>query len=140
MFGRSGRQRPSGASGSSADQMLLDLVNGLRGVEERVEALERSFEALGTVTEPDEDSLMETRLHVARLSAELSRLTVELRGKIVELGNQTGVVFDDDLSSPELAGDESFEDLSADSPARARGVQSPSDAASRRTSGWQPAD
>ena len=49
MFGRSGRQRPSGASGSSADQMLLDLVNGLRGVEERVEALERSFEALGTV-------------------------------------------------------------------------------------------
>jgi len=40
-----------------------------------------------------------------------------------------------------LAGDESFEDLSADSPARARGVPSPSEtAATRRTSGWQPAD
>ena len=130
MFGRSGRQRPPGASGSGADQMLLDLVNGLRGVEERVEALERRFEALGTATEPDEDSLMETRLHVARLSAELSRLTVELRGKIIELGNQTGVVFDDDASSPELAGDESFEDLTADSPARAPTVS--------RSSGWQP--
>ena len=78
----------------------------------------------------DEDSLMETRLHVARLSAELSRLTVELRGKIVELSNQTGVVFDDDTSSPELAGDESFEDLTADSPARAPTVS--------RSSGWQP--
>ena len=110
--------------------MLLDLVNGLRGVEERVEALERRFEALGTATEPDEDSLMEIRLHVARLSAELSRLTVELRGKIVELGNRTGVVFDNDASSPELAGDESFEDLTVDSPARAPTV--------RRSSGWQP--
>ena len=130
MFGRSGRQRPPGASGSGDDQMLLDLVNGLRGVEERVEALERRFEALGTAAEPDEDSLMETRLHGARLSAELSRLTVELRGKIVELGNRTGVVFDDDASSPELAGDEAFEDLTADSPARARTVS--------RSSGWQP--
>ena len=130
MFGQSGRQRPPGASGSGADQMLLDLVNGLRGVEERIEGLERRFEVLGTAAEPDEDSLMETRLHVARLSAELSRLTVELRGKIVELGNRTGVVFDDDTSSPELAGDESFEDLTADSPARAPTVS--------RSSGWQP--
>ena len=130
MFGRSGRQRPPGASGSGDDQMLLDLVNGLRGVEERIEALERRFDALGTAAEPDEDSLMETRLHVARLSAELSRLTVELRGKIVELGNRTGVVFNDDASSPELAGDESFDDLTADSPARASTVS--------RSSGWQP--
>ena len=130
MFGRSGRQRPPGASGSGTDQMLLDLVNGLREVEERVEALERRFVALGTAPEPDEDSLMETRLHVARMSAELSRLTVELRGKIVELGNQTGAVFDDDASSPELADDESFEDLTADSPARAPTVS--------RSSGWQP--
>ena len=68
MFGQSGRQRPPGASGSGADQMLLDLVNGLRGVEERIEGLERRFEVLGTAAEPDEDSLMETRLHVARLS------------------------------------------------------------------------
>ena len=130
MFGRSGRQRPPGASRSGTDQTLLDLVNGLRGVEERVEALERRFGALGTAPEPDDDSLMEIRLHVARLSAELSRLTVELRGKIVELGNRTGVVFDNDASSPELAGDESFEDLTADSPARAPTVS--------RSSGWQP--
>lgn len=130
MFGRSGRQRTPGASHVNADQVLLDLVNGLRDVKERVEALERRFEALGTATEPYEDAFMETRLHVARLSAELSRLTVELRGNVAELGNRTGVVLDEDATSPELAGDESFEDLTADSPARAPTV--------RRSSGWQP--
>ena len=130
MLGRSHRQRATGDSSASADQALLDLVNGLREVNERVETLERRFEALGTAAEPDEDALMETRLHVARLSAELSRLTVELRGKVSELGNRTGVVFDDNAASPELVGDESFEDLTADSPARAP--------VPRRSGGWQP--
>ena len=132
MFGRPGRQHTPGTLGADGNQVLLDLVNGLRGVEERVEALERRFKALGTAIDPNEDSAMETRLHVARLSAELSRLTVELRGKIAELGNRTGLVFDDDISSPELAGDESFKDLTADSPARG--------ANTRRSSGWQPSD
>ena len=130
MFERLGRQRTTGPSDTSRDQALLDLVNGLRAIDDRVEAIERRFETLGTMPEPDEDALMETRLHVARLSAELSRLTVELRGKLAELGHLTGVVFDDEESSPELAGDESFEDLIADSPARAPTV--------RRSSGWQP--
>ena len=132
MFGWSSRQHTPGALGADSNQVLLDLVNGVRGVEERVETLERRLEALGTATDPQEDSAMETRLHVARLSAELSRLTVELRGKIAELGNRTGVVFDDSTFSPELAGDESFEDLTADSPARAP--------TARRSSGWQPSD
>ena len=130
MFGRSGRQRTGRVSDDGPNQALLDLINGLRGIDERVEALERHFQNLGTAAEPDEDGLMETRLHLARLAAELSRLTVELRGKIAELGNRTGVVFDDEVASPELAGDESFEDLSADSPARAP--------TAGRSSGWQP--
>lgn len=130
MFSRLSREDALRASRTSTNQALLDLLNGLRSVEERVEALEQRFETLGTAAELDDDSLMETRLHVARQSAELSRLTVELRGKIVELGNKTGVVFEDDTSSPELAGDESFEDLTADSPARATTIP--------RSGGWQP--
>ena len=64
-------------------QVLLDLVNGIRDLEERVSSLEQSFNVLGTTTSSaDEDAILETQLHVARLSAELSRLTVELRGKI----------------------------------------------------------
>lgn len=130
MFGRLGRQGTPGTLGANSDQVLLDLVNGLREVNERVQALDRRFEALGTAAEPDEDALMETQLHVARLSAELSRLTVELRGEIAELGNRTRLVVNDDGASPKLAGDESFEDLTADSPARAPTTP--------RSSGWQP--
>ena len=113
-----------------SDQVLLDLVNGMRDLDERVEGLERRFDALGTAAEPHEDVLMETQLHVARLSAEVSRLTVELRGNIAELSSRAGVALADRDTSPELAGDESFEDLSADSPARAPMPY--------RSSGWQP--
>jgi hypothetical protein len=102
----------------------------MRDLEERVGRLERRFDALGTAAEPHEDILMETQLHVARLSAEVSRLTVELRGNIAELSSRAGMVSDKKDISPELAGDESFEDLSADSPARAP--------TPHRSSGWQP--
>ena len=110
-------------------QIFLDLVNGLRNIEERLELLERRFDALGTAAEPDEEALIETQLHVARLSAELSRLTVELRGKMSQLGNETKIELDH-KDSPDLTGDESFVDLSADSPARA--------STDKRNSGWQP--
>ena len=116
--------------GREPNQALLDLVNGVRDLEERVERLERRFDALGTAAEPHEDVIMETQLHVARLSAEVSRLTVEIRGNIAELSSRTGLAFEENTASPELAGDESFEDLSADSPARAP--------APYRSSGWQP--
>jgi hypothetical protein len=114
------------------DQLLLDMVNGLRDLDDRVGSLEHRFDSLGdSVSGSDEDALMELRLHAARLSAELSRVTVELRGRIAQLGTQTGLTFDDGPVTPPLTGDEAFEDLTADSPARAPG--------SRRTSGWQPA-
>ena len=140
------------ANGPSADQTLLDLVNGLRELTERVDVLEHHFDALGTTaaTGPDGEDVMDLRLHVARLAAEVSRVTVGLEARIAEVAGQAGVAMTDDpvsanpataaIPTPALAGDESFEDLSADSPARARGVQSPSDATTRRTSGWQPAD
>ena len=142
------------ANGPGADQTLLDLVNGLRGLAERVGALEHRFDALGTTAavDPDGEDVMDLRLHVARLSAEVSRITVGLEARIAEVASQAGVTMIGDpvsatvptsgraLPTPALAGDESFEDLSADSPARARPSTPGSTAATRRTSGWQPAD
>jgi hypothetical protein len=112
------------------DQLLLDLVNGLRELDERVATLERRFDALGESASGDgEDAVMELRLHMARLSAELTRSTVEMKGQIAELAGRSG---DDLPASPALASDEAFEDLTVDSPARAPNR--------RRTSGWQPTD
>ncbi len=142
------------ANGPGADQTLLDLVNGLRELAERVGALEHRFDALGTTAavDPDGEDVMDLRLHVARLSAEVSRVTVGLEARIAEVASQAGVAIAGDpvsatdptgskaLPTPALAGDESFEDLSADSPARARPRTTGSTTATRRTSGWQPDD
>ena len=102
-----------------ANQVLLDLVNGIRNLEERVSTLEQNFDVLGTgASSADEDAILETQLHVARLSAELSRLTIELRGKISVLGTNAGMEFEEEVMSPALDGDAAFNDLAADSPVR----------------------
>ena len=128
---RNKRRQPAGPDPSNdPDQLLLDLVNNLRELDDRITKLERSFEALGeSAAGDDEEAVMELRLHTARLSAELSRTTVELRGRIAELAGRSG---EELAPTPQLAGDENFEDLTLDSPARAP--------TRPKTSGWQPAD
>ena len=134
---------------SAPDQTLLDLVNGLRDLTERVSTMERQFDMLGNpvaeTTGHDDDGVMDLRLQVARLSAELSRVAVEINARIAEVAGSAGVALSDDsvtpVPTPDLAADESFVDLTADSPARARTGTPPADEAesSRRSSGWQPA-
>ena len=143
------------ANRPDSDQTLLDLVNGMRELTERIGVLEHRFDALGTraAVDPDSEDVMELRLHVARLSAEVSRVTVGLEARIAEVATNVGVALVGDpvlatipptglrISTPVLAGDETFEDLSADSPARARGAQSSFNVAQTgRTSGWQPVE
>ena len=107
------------------------MVNGIRDLEERVSSLEQNFNVLGTTTSSaDEDAILETQLHVARLSAELSRLTVELRGKISVLSSDAGMDFEEETMSPSLDGDEAFSDLASDSPVRKQN--------NKKTGGWQP--
>jgi hypothetical protein len=134
---------------SAPDQTLLDLVNGLRDLTKRVSTMERQFDVLGNpaagTTGHDDDGIMDLRLQIARLSAELSRVAVEINARIAEVAGSAGVALSDDsvtpVPTPDLAADESFVDLTADSPARARTGTPPADEAesSRRTSGWQPA-
>ena len=113
------------------NQVLLDLVNGIRNLEDRVSVLEQNFNVLGnTASSADEDAILETQLHVARLSAELSRLTIELRGKISVLSVNAGMEFEEESMSPTLDGDEAFNDLAADSPVRKQN--------DKKTGGWQP--
>jgi len=131
---------------SAPEQTLLDLVNGLRDLTDRVDTVERRFDSVGDTPAGDDntDEVMDLRLQVARLSAELSRVAVELNARIAEVAGSTGITPSEDtispIPTPDLAGDESFGDLTADSPARARsGAPAGSSPGSgRRTSGWQP--
>jgi len=119
-----------------ADQILLDLANGLRDLDERISLLEHKFDAFGSeADEGDEETLMDLRVHTARLSGEITRVSVELKGQIADLASRFEPI-DATHISPDLASDESFKDLSADSPVRAEDSFS----TGRRLDGWQPAD
>ena len=119
-----------------ADQILLDLANGLRDLDERISLLEHKFDAFGSeADEGDEETLMDLRVHTARLSGEITRVSVELKGQIADLASRFEPI-DATHISPDLASDESFKDLSADSPVRAEDSSS----TGRRLDGWQPAD
>ena len=129
------------ANSPSTDQTLLDMVNDLREVSERVASLEHRFDALGTAAaDPDGDDVMDLRIGLARLSAEISRVAVELNARIAEVAGSAGIALTSEPVTPKLAGDESFADLSADSPARARTGAPTGKSTTRRSSGWQPAD
>jgi len=119
-----------------ADQILLDLANGLRDLDERISLLEHKFDAFGSeADEGDEETLMDLRVHTARLSGEITRVSVELKGQIADLASRFEPI-DATHISPDLASDESFKDLSADSPVRAED----SSPTGRRLDGWQPTD
>ena len=72
------RRSRTRAEPPATDQTLLDMVNAIRDLTERVDVVEHDSRSLGTATVDDQASdVMDLRLQVARLSAELSRVTVE---------------------------------------------------------------
>ena len=72
------RRSRTRAEPPATDQTLLDMVNAIRDLTERVDAVEHDSRSLGTATVDDQASdVMDLRLQVARLSAERSRVTVD---------------------------------------------------------------
>ena len=65
-------------------------------INDRLTRLEDRFEAnlRDTMSQPDQQDLLELRLHSARLAAELSRVAIELRAEINELAQTRGEVID----------------------------------------------
>ena len=110
---------------------------------DRLTRLEDRFEASlrDSMSQPDQQDLLELRLHSARLAAELSRVAIELRAEINELAQSRGEVIDltaiDELDSsthPSVGGlpHRRVDDLVAD-------VREPAPRPrTRRTSGWKP--
>ncbi len=65
-------------------------------INDRLTRLEDRFEAnlRDTMSQPDQQDLLELRLHSARVAAELSRVAIELRAEINELAQTRGEVID----------------------------------------------
>lgn len=100
---RTDRQRRAGSSlaaraaaGSGLalrdEKILVMLAMQSQQINDRLTRLEERFEASlrDSMAQPDQQDLLELRLHSARLAAELSRVTIELRAEINELANARG--------------------------------------------------
>jgi hypothetical protein len=142
-----GAPGPASRSLSLRDEkILLTLVVQTQQLNDRLTRLEDRVEASvrESLSQPDQRDLLELRLHSARLAAELSRVTVELRAEIHELAKGTAAGFDDTRGEVDDTGaepfaapaepDEQFIDLRETS-REASGVP----ASTRRSSGWRPA-
>jgi hypothetical protein len=66
---------------STTDDLLFGLIRQTKQLNERLARLEERFEASvkASLSQADSNDLIELRLHSARLAAELSGVTVELR-------------------------------------------------------------
>ena len=131
------------------EKILLMLAMQTQQINDRLTRLEDRFEAnlRDTMSQPDQQDLLELRLHSARVAAELSRVAIELRAEINELAQTRGEVIDltalDDLGLTDR--DDSPAHPSAGGLAYRRVDDLVADAREpvlrmrpRRTSGWKP--
>ena len=72
---------------TNAEDLVFGLLRQTQQLNDRLSRLEERFEAnlKASLTQADSNDLIELRLHSARLAAELSRVTVELRAEIDDL-------------------------------------------------------
>ena len=123
---------------TTTDDLLFGLIRQTQQLNERLSRLEERFEASvkASLSQADSNDVIELRLHSARLAAELSRVTVELRSEIDELARSRT----HDRSQRSI---ERFAELAPD---LARSPSSPpppdvidlSERRARQTTGWQP--
>ena len=122
---------------TTTDDLLFGLIRQTQQLNERLSRLEERFEASvkASLSQADSNDVIELRLHSARLAAELSRVTVELRSEIDELAR----------SRAHDRGQRSIERLAGPSDlARPPAAPPPPDVIdlserrARQTTGWQP--
>jgi hypothetical protein len=112
------------------ERIILLLFAQFQQLNERLSRLETRLDAelAEAFAHPDQEDILELRMHSARLAAELSRVTVELRSEIAELAGSMGATPPKHSRTPTLDTDE-HEVIDLTVGARER----------RRSSGWRPA-
>jgi hypothetical protein len=83
-----------------AERVLLALAVHSQQLGDRLDRLEARLDEIGEIDPhldaPTHDDLLEVRLHGARVSAEVSRLSVELQGRIDDLAAKLPAVIAED--------------------------------------------
>jgi hypothetical protein len=123
---------------TTTDDLLFGLIRQTQQLNERLSRLEERFEASvkASLSQADSNDVIELRLHSARLAAELSRVTVELRSEIDELARSRS--HDRGQRLIERLSDAASDHARAPSPAAPPDVIDLSERRARQTTGWQP--
>jgi hypothetical protein len=127
---------------STTEDLVFGLLRQTQQLNDRLSRLEERFEASvkAALSQADSNDLIELRLHSARLAAELSRVTVELRAEIDEMSrtrNQTERA----LRASERGAEST--DRAESTPTPAAGSPNPgvidlTERRARNSTGWQP--
>jgi hypothetical protein len=125
------------AAPSAADDLLFGVIRQTQQLNERLTRLEERVEASvkASLSQADSNDVIELRLHSARLAAELSRVTVELRAEIDELARARA---HDRSRAPERVAEPPREVAHPVAPVNPKGVIDLTERRARQSTGWQP--
>jgi hypothetical protein len=123
------------------EKILLTLVVQTQQINDRLTRLEDRFESSirDAIEQPDHQDLLELRMHSARLAAELSRVTIELRAEINELAAGLAGATGADEIAPEAVTDRLGGEPQDETAATIDLRDEPTPVHPSRTSGWRPA-
>ena len=125
---------------TNAEDLVFGLLRQTQQLNDRLSRLEERFESnlKASLSQADSNDLIELRLHSARLAAELSRVTVELRAEIDDLARSRSTS-ERSLRMAERAPDPSDEvvPLPATAPTHTD-VINLTERRARQSTGWQP--
>ena len=118
---------------------MFGLLRQTQHLNDRLSRLEERFEAnlKASLSQADSNDLIELRLHSARLAAELSRVTVELRAEIDDLARSRSVA-DRASRLAERSPEPATEDTTPPAAPAHTDVINLTERRARQSTGWQP--
>ena len=125
---------------TNTEDLVFGLLRQTQQLNDRLSRLEARFEAnlKASLSQADSNDLIELRLHSARLAAELSRVTVELRSEIDDLARSRNHL---DRSTRSIDRTPEASDAEPEPPVAAPShtdVINLTERRARQSTGWQP--
>ena len=140
---RSEKRRVSAAPApahSNTEDLVFGLLRQTQQLNDRLSRLESRFEATvkASLSQADSNDLIELRLHSARLAAELSRVTVELRSEIDDLARSRSNAERSNRNSDRTPDKSEAAPAPEVTPSSQTDVINLTERRARQSTGWQP--